>query len=336
MVPTPKITHIPCVGLAVLALGLAMSATPVMAQEFPLTIEHKFGTTIIPQKPERVATVDSSGADNLLALGIQPVAIEKWYGDYERALWPWAEPLLKGTPVILDRSELNFELIASSEPDVIISLWNSLTPEEYKKLSLIAPVVAVPEGVGDFALPWDERALIAGRAVGQEAEATKKVEAIRARVAQIAAAHPDWQGKTVAVAVSTDSGTVGAYTSADARPQLMRQLGFVTNPSIDAAIGENAYFVKLSLEALEPLDADLLMWIDGDGDFTAIETLPSRPFMNAHKQGREMLFGKVVTGAFAHGSLLSLPHALDHLVPAIEAALDGNPDTHSDDRSANF
>lgn len=323
-------------GLPALVLCLAMSATSVMAQEFPLTIEHKFGTTIIPEKPERVASVDSAGADNLLALGIQPVAIENWYGGYESGVWPWAEPLLKGNPVILDRSELNFELIASSEPDVIISLWNSLTPEEYEKLSLIAPVVAVPEGVGDFALPWDERALIAGRAVGQEAEAEKQVEAIRARIADIAATHPDWQGKTFAVAVSTDSGTVGAYTSADSRPQLMNQLGLKINPAIDELIDQNAYFVKFSLEDITPLDADLLMWIDGDGDFTAIETLPSRPFMAAHKEGREVVFGKEVTGAFAHGSLLSLPHALDHLVPAIEAALDGDPETHADDRSAGF
>lgn len=331
-----KTTRFPRAGVMALALCLATSMTPVIAQEFPLTIEHKFGTTIIPEKPERVASVDSAGSDNLLALGIQPVAIENWYGGYESGVWPWAQPLLEGNPVILDRSELNFELIASSEPDVIISLWNSLTPEEYRKLSLIAPVVSMPEGVGDFELPWDERALIAGRAIGREAEAEKQVNAIRNRITAIAAAHPEWEGKTSAVAVATSSGIIGAYTSADSRPQLMEQLGFITNPRIDELVGENAYFVKFSPEDISPLEADLLMWISGAGDFSPLEKLLSRPFLKANKEGREVLFGKQITGAFAHGSLLSLPHALDHLVPAIEAALDGDPDTHADDRPASL
>lgn len=314
------------------AMMLVLAGTTAIAQEFPLTIEHKFGSTVIPAQPERVVSVDAAGYDNLLALGIQPVAIENWYGGYERAVWPWADALLTTSPVILDSKVLDFELIASANPDVIISLWNSLTPEEYEKLSLIAPVVSMPEGVGDFEMSWDQRALVAGRAIGRETQAMEQVEAIQTRIANIAAAHPEWEGKTVAVAVATDSGIVGSYTSADSRPQIMGRLGFALNPEINALIDGNDYFVQFSLEDITPLDADLLMWIDGDGDLNAIETLVSRPFLEAHKDGREILFGKDVTGAFAHGSLLSLPHALDRLVPAIEAALDGDPETHADDR----
>lgn len=311
---------------------LVIPTASALAQEFPLTIDHKFGTSVIPAIPERVVSIDSAGYDNLLALGIQPVAIENWYGGYERAVWPWADALLTSDPIILDRSVLDFELIASANPDVIISLWNSLTPEEYEKLSLIAPVVSMPEGVGDFEMSWDQRALVAGRAIGREAEAIKQVEAIQQRIEDIAAAHPEWQGKTVSVAVATDSGVVGSYTSADSRPQILARLGFTLNPAIDELIDGNDYFVSFSLEDITPLDADLLMWIDGDGDFAAIEALVSRPFLEAHNDGREILFGKDVTGAFAHGSLISLPHALDRVIPAIEAALDGDPNTHADDR----
>lgn len=320
-------------GMAGLLLATTLVSTSAMAQEFPLTIEHKFGTTVIPERPVRVASIDSAGSDNLLALGIQPVAIERWYGDYERAVWPWADALLTTDPIILERSVLDFELIASSNPDVIISLWNSLTPEEYDKLSLIAPVVSMPEDVGDFAMSWDQRALVAGRAIGREAEAIAQVEAIQKRIDDAAAAHPEWQGQTVSVAVATDSGIVGSYTSADSRPQIMKRLGFDLNPAIDALIDGNDYFVQFSLEDLSPIDADLLMWIDGDGDLTAIENLVSRPFLKAHIDGREIIFAKDVTGAFAHGSLLSLPHALDRLIPAIEAALDGDPETNADDRN---
>ena len=58
-----------------------------------------------------------------------------------------------------------------------------------------------------------------------------------------------------------------------------------------------------------------------------IENVSARPFVAAHTDGRETVFGKQVTGAFSHGTLLSLPFALDRLVPAIEAALDGDPAT---------
>src|SRR5690554_761360 len=138
-----------------------------MAQSFPLTIEHKFGSSTIPAKPERVVSLDYNGADNLLALGVQPVAIRYWYGDYPRAVWPWADAVMTQTPQIL-RGDLNFEQITSTNPDVIIALWSGITVEDYERLSLIAPVVAVPSGVGDYALSWEDQALIAGRAVGRE------------------------------------------------------------------------------------------------------------------------------------------------------------------------
>jgi len=40
----------------------------------------------------------------------------------------------------------------------------------------------------------------------------------------------------------------------------------------------------------------------------------------------------VLGSAFSHASLLSLPYAVDRLVPMIETALDGDPTTHADDR----
>lgn len=313
-----------------LALGVFVvigSTAPVLAQDFPLEIDHRFGTATIPAHPERVATLDANGADNLLALGVQPVVIENWYGDYPRAVWPWAEPLLEQTPVILGRGDVNYELIASIEPDIVLSVWNDLTAGDYEQLINIAPVVAMPEGMGDYQLPWDEQALLTGRAVGRQALAEEKVDAIRARMAEIAASHPEWQGKTVTVAWATDDGSFGAYTSGDIRVQILTQLGFVNSPAIEAAAEEGAPSVRASAEARELLEADLLVWVSSTDDVSMIENVSARPYVSAHTDGREILFGKQVTGAFSHGTLLSLPFALDRLVPAIEAALDGDPAT---------
>lgn len=297
-------------------------AMPAAAQEFPLTVTHKFGETVIESAPERVASLDFSGADDLLALGVQPAAVRYWYGDFEGPLWPWASDLLTGDPVVL-RGEIDYEAVAASDPDVILALWSGITADDYTQLSRIAPVVAVPDGVGDYELPWDERALIAGRAIGEEDEAEAQVNAIRDRLDAIAEAHPEWEGLTATVA-NAFSGSPSAYTSADIRPQLLSRMGFETPQAIDdAATSANAFAVTLGEEALPILDADLLIWLSTDGDFSAIDALVTRRFLEAAEGGHEVMAGELTSGALSHASLLSLPYALDQLVPAIEAARAG-------------
>ncbi|MDX8354783.1 ABC transporter substrate-binding protein [Cognatiyoonia sp. IB215182] len=298
-----------------------------LAQDFPLTIAHKFGTTVIPEPPQRIASVDYNGADNLLALGIQPVAIRYWYGDYDQAVWPWAQPLLTTQPQVLGR-RLNFEDVAASEPDVILALWSGITEEEYEQLSKIAPVVAVPEGVGDYALPWDQLALIAGEATGRRDTAQTLVTALQAEMSAIAARNPDWQGKTAAVAYYWRDAP-GVYAGDDIRPLLLSNLGFETPKAVEEAVGDTEFAVTFSEEELEIIDADLLIWItDGSrGQLNRIEGLALRPALTAYQEGREVFTDDLLTGAFSHASLLSIPFVLETLEPRIAAAIDGDPTT---------
>jgi iron complex transport system substrate-binding protein len=315
-----------------LSLFALLAATPALSQEFPLTLEHRFGTSVIPEAPIRVASVDYAGADDLLALGVQPVTIRDWYGDHPRAVWPWAEPLLTDPDPVILRGDLDFEAIAAADPDVILALWSGIDQEQYDKLSLIAPVVAVPEGVGDYALSWDTRALLTGQAIGRAADARAQVDGINARLDAVAAAHPDWQGLTAAVAHNWD-GTPGAYTATDIRPQILARLGFVNAPGVEALISEPDQFtVDLSPEDLSPLDVDLLLWVSTDDLFSNVIDMPARAFLPGVTDGREVFVGAELTAAFSHASLLSLPFAIDALVPMIAAARDGDPTTHADQR----
>lgn len=317
-----------------LSLLALLAATPSLAQEFPLTIDHRFGTTVIPEAPIRVASVDYAGADDLLALGIQPVTIRYWYGDHPRAVWPWADPLLEAPDPVILRGDLDLEAIAAADPDVIVALWSGIDQAQYDQLSLIAPVVAVPEGVGDFALPWDTRALLTGQAIGRAAEAQAKVDVINARLDAVAAAHPDWQGLTAAVAHNWE-GTPGAYAATDIRPQILARMGFANAPGVEAlATDPDQFVVDLSPEDLSPLDVDLLLWVSTDDVFANVAALPARVFLPAAQEGREVFVGAELTSAFSHASLLSLPFAIDALVPMIAAARDGNPATHADQRPA--
>ena len=48
---------------------------------FPVTITHKYGETTLEKAPTRVVCVGLTEQDALLALGIVPVAVTKWFGD---------------------------------------------------------------------------------------------------------------------------------------------------------------------------------------------------------------------------------------------------------------
>ena len=62
-----------------------------------MTITHVFGETTIPEPPKRVVSAGFTGQDDLLALGVVPVAVTNWFGDQPFGVWPWALSKL-GTP----------------------------------------------------------------------------------------------------------------------------------------------------------------------------------------------------------------------------------------------
>ncbi len=317
------IKHLIC---AVLVSVLALAA-PASAQDFPLTIKHKFGETVIPEKPERVASIDYGGIGNLLALGVQPVTVRQWRAQdgFELTAGPWAEPLLSSVPVVLE-GDLDLEAIAGADPDVIVALWSGIDAADYERLSLIAPVVAVPEGAGDYALAWDERARLAGRAVGEEHEAERQIAAIQARIENIRRAHPDWADMTVVVA-ATRGENPSAYTRHDVRTQFLTALGFEIPDALDALSDEQTFSLALSAEEIAPIDADIIVWYGDEQTRRTIMELPSRPFLSAYGTGGEIFLPNEVVAAFARVSLLSIPVAVEALVPMLEAAADGDPAT---------
>ena len=97
--------------------GTDTSPTPSSAA-FPVTLKHKYGETTIPRRPVRVVSVGYSEQDVLLALGVKPLGVRDWYGDYPGAIWPWAKEAA-GTDlprIIGAATELDFEAIAGLAP----------------------------------------------------------------------------------------------------------------------------------------------------------------------------------------------------------------------------
>jgi iron complex transport system substrate-binding protein len=118
----------------------------------------------------------------------------------------------------------------------------------------------------------------------------------------------------------------GAYSTADVRSRLMTSLGFVIPPQIDQVAGD-AFFASFSAEQISLLDVDALVWIASGAEMTAIVNSPLRAGLDAVKEGREVFVADELAGAMSFSSVLSLPFTLDHLVPELALAVDGDPAT---------
>lgn len=312
------------------AVLLTLSVAAAFAQadtQYPLSLDTKFGTTVIPAQPERVASIDYAGGDNLLALGVQPLTVRYWFGDYDNSYWPWAQPLVTEQPQVL-HGELNFEQIAATEPDVIIAIRSGITAQEYQQLSKIAPVVAVPPGVGDYALTWDQRARLVARVLNRTDAAEARIADVYQRLQQAADQHPEWQGKNFVIATYWNN-SVGVYSAEDTSVALIQAMGLTVSPEVAALTEPGEFYITLSEEELSRLDADLLFWYSSADSRQQIEQLPLRPQLRAYQEGREIFLPDTSerNGALSYGTLLSLPHAVDLLVPLMEAAIDGDPNT---------
>ncbi|TFC28733.1 iron-siderophore ABC transporter substrate-binding protein [Cryobacterium sp. TMT1-3] len=228
---------------------------------FPVTIEHAFGETTIETQPTRVVTWGWGSADDAIALGVTPVAMpfQSYAGD-ENGVLPWIDEALVGQemPVILpDTQEPPYEDIAAAAPDVILAAYSGITEQEYELLSEIAPVVAYP---GDaWATPWRDLIEITGTALGKTDEADALLASIDTEIADQAAAHPEFAGKSIAL-TSDSAGTFYVYKKEDPRVAFTLDLGFVSAPAVDElATDEASFYYTLSYEQLDQLDSDLLV-----------------------------------------------------------------------------
>lgn len=305
-------------------LLLLMLAAPLPAQDFPVRIDHAFGTAEIPAPPTRVVSLSFIGHDFLLALGVKPHALRKWYGDHPHGVWPWAQAALGEAEPIVMQGQIDIEAIAAMRPDLIVGQWSGMTAHDYRLLSQIAPTVAHRAEWGPYGAPWQEMLRTLGRATGRLDRAEAEIARLQARFARIRAAHPEWQGASAAMVWA---GSTGAYTSRDVRGRLLGELGFVIPAGIDARGSLNRTYVRIPPEDLSEIDVDALIWLDAGQSVERLNTLPLRMTMRAYAEGREIYSGLMLSAAVSHSSPLSLDYALDHLVPLLEAAMDGDPAT---------
>jgi iron complex transport system substrate-binding protein len=295
------------------------------AAAFPVRVEHKYGTAEITRPPTRVVTLGLSDQDAVLALGIRPVGAIDWFGERPYGQWPWTKDLWGDQPpeVVGQRDDYNFEKIISRKPDLIIGLYSGMSKEQYDTLSKIATTVAQPKGFADYAAPWQDMTRMTGRALGLEAKANELIAAVDQRFALVRKEHPGWAGKSVAVVDAYEPGKYAVFAGSDPKARFLTGLGFKIPDAISAAAGDkNA--ADVSSERLDLVDVDRLVFLTADPSAES-RVKADRVYqgLKVARDGRALFVPYAtppVGAAISFDTVLSIPYAVDQLVPLLSAS----------------
>jgi iron complex transport system substrate-binding protein len=293
---------------------------------FPAHVEHKFGTTTVPSKPERIVVVGLTEQDTVLALGYKPIATTEWYGDQPHAVWPWArEALGDAEPTVLDAADgFQFERIASLRPDLIIGVNSGMKQGDYDKLSRLAPTVPAGKGSTDYFSPWEQQVELVAAALGEPEEGRALVQRIKDDYAEVAAAHPEFRGKTATFSQNGFyDGLIYVYPDG-LNTDFLTMLGFTINPKLTPLIERQGEQVAVSVERMSVLDADVIVFAtEQPSDVAALKESPTFDRLGAVAENRAVYTDGTLAGAIYFVSPLSLPFVLERLVPQLEAAVAG-------------
>jgi iron complex transport system substrate-binding protein len=308
--------------------GPAKTATAVAEDQgtFPATATHRFGSTTVPKRPERIVVVGLTEQDHLLALGYKPIATTEWYGDQPGAIWPWAREAMGPTlPTVLEATDgIPIEKVAALRPDLIIGTNSGMTKKDYDKLSKFAPTIAGVKGGTDYFSPWDQQTILIAQALGKEAAGRKLVDDIKASYAKVGAEHPEFAGKTATFSQGGFyNGLIYVYPDG-LDTGFLSYLGFTINPKLTPLVKRPGEQVEVSTERLDVLDADVAVFATEEpkavGELLKVPTFAKLPVV---AEKRSVYTDGTLAGAIYFTSPLSLPYVLEHLPPQLVDAVAG-------------
>jgi iron complex transport system substrate-binding protein len=323
--PTTIVRHIPrLVAAAVAALVLSACGggtdgtaskpsqeTGAGSAAFPVTVEHKYGSTTIESEPKKVVTLGLSDQDAVLALGVKPVGSVDWFKEQPYGKWPWTKDLWGSTPpqIVGERDEYNMEKIAALQPDLIVA--------QYSGILLHARVL----GHEDYQAPWQVMTEQIGKALGKEGETGKLIAGIDARFKAVRDEHPEWKGLTVTVGEPYEPGKFSAFSPKDPKVIFLSEMGFTTSEKYRAALGKEN-IADLSSERLDVMEADRTVWLGTPDTEKAMKADPLYKKTKVHQEKRDLFLpydSPDIGAALSFNTVLSIPYAIDQVVPMLEA-----------------
>jgi len=311
------------VGVAAVASGCSSPKSAPGSSPGSVTITHLFGQTVIKEPPKRVVSAGYTEQDDLLAVGVVPIAVTNWFGDQPFAVWPWAQPKLGAAqPVVLNLDNgIPVDQIAGLKPDLIVAINAGVDADTYQKMSAIAPTLAQSDGDAFFE-PWKEQATAISQAVFQADQMKSLIDAIDKQFTAVAQKNPQWQAKKALLMQGTlFQGTVVA-TTAGWRTDFLNQMGLVIADSIKPFATDHRAVIPRDQIKVVLNSADVVIWTtESPDDQKALLADPEVAASQATAQNRHIFTTKDQAGAIAFSSPLSYPLVADQLPPQISKIL---------------
>ena len=260
-------------------VGIAFAATSMNSLTEPSAqtneqvriVEHAMGTTEVAGIPKRIVVLEWVYAEDLLALGVQPVGVADIKGMND---WVDLKDVkLAGSVVdVGTRQEPNLEAITQLEPDLIIAVQFRVQ-DTYDQLSAIAPTIVFnpypleEDNIGQFEEMEQTFMAIAdvvgkpdeGRAVLEQMNASFEIAAAEIRASEAA-------GKpfVLAQAWSADGAPfMRLFSDNGMATQIMERLGMQNGWNVEY---EQYGFSDAGLEALTTVDDVSFFYIAQEND----------------------------------------------------------------------
>ena len=108
--------------------------------------------------------------------------------------------------------------------------------------------------------------------------------------------------------------------------RVLQDLGFVVPPEL-AALGSDSFFHDISVEQLDLIDQDVVLWEPAVLELLPqVEDNPIYQSLDVATDERDIFMtDPLIAGAMAHSTVLSLPVVLEFLLPELTRAV-GNLD----------
>lgn len=175
-----------------------------------------------------------------------------------------------------------------------------------------------------------------GRAVGREQRAVALVAEVERRVAEARKAHPELAGGEAVPASTYGEGSFWVYGPDDPRVRFLTALGLEMPPGLVEQAEEGDEFgFSVSDERIEAVDVDVLIWFvasqEEGGEGVGFLADPLFAELDVAAEGRDLVLAPETDlyNAYNTSSVLSIPYALDGLLPLLAAAIDGDPATEA-------
>lgn len=316
-------------GAAGLAVASASCATKQASGSPPaaknVTITHVFGQTTIPAPPTRVVSAGFTEQDDLLALGVVPIAVTNWFGDEPFGVWPWALPRLGAAqPVQLNLDNgIQIDQIAALKPDLIVATNAGVDQDTYTKLSAIAPTIP-QSGQDPFFEPWKDQATAIGQAVFKADAMKSLIAGVDSKFIAAGKANPRFNGQKVLMLQGTFYLDSVVATLPGWRTDFLTQMGLVIADSITPFARPDDHRAFIPRDQIGPVlnAADVLIWTtESDADQATLLADGNVAALRATATKRNIFTTKDLSGAIAFASPLSYPTVADQLPPLLAKTL---------------